>query len=119
MTRRAAEIGGRRCVATIADLPNGIDAAVLIVPEAAVADAVGGCIAQGIGGATIFAAGFAETGAEGRAKQERIAALARDAAFALNGPGLGWASSDFVDRVSVSSARSRPVSSLRASAVLP
>lgn len=101
VTRRLAEIGGRHCVATIADLPRDIDAAVLIVPEAAVADAIGGCIAQGIGGATIFAAGFAETGAEGRAKQDRIAALARDAGLALNGPNcMGF--SNFVDRVSVS-----------------
>lgn len=101
VTRRAAEIGGRRCVPTIADLPPGIDAAVLIVPEAAVADAISGCIAQGIGGATIFAAGFAETGEAGRAKQERIAALARDAGLALNGPNcMGF--TNFVDRVSVS-----------------
>lgn len=101
VTRRAAEIGGRRCVPTIADLPKGIDAAVLIVPEAAVADAIGGCIAQGIGGVTIFAAGFAETGEAGREKQERIAALARDAGLALNGPNcMGF--SNFADRVSVS-----------------
>jgi acetate---CoA ligase (ADP-forming) len=101
VTRRAAEIGGRRCVPTVADLPNGIDAAVLIVPEAAVGEAISGCIAQGIGGVTLFAAGFAETGEEGRAKQERIAALAREAGLALEGPNcMGF--SNFVDRVSVS-----------------
>jgi len=101
VTRRATEIGGRRCVPTIADLPPGIDAAVLIVPEAAVADAIAGCIERGIGGIALFAAGFAETGDEGRAKQEKIAALARDAGIALEGPNcMGF--SNFVDRVSVS-----------------
>jgi acyl-CoA synthetase (NDP forming) len=101
VTRRAAEIGGRRCVPTIADLPQGIDAAVLIVPEAAVGDAIGGCIERGIGGISLFAAGFAETGEEGRAKQEKIAALAREAGLALEGPNcMGF--SNFVDRVSVS-----------------
>ncbi len=101
VTRRAAEIGGRRCVPTIADLPPGIDAAVLIVPEAAVADAINGCIERGIGGIALFAAGFAETGEEGRAKQEKIASLARDAGIALEGPNcMGF--SNFVDRVSVS-----------------
>jgi acyl-CoA synthetase (NDP forming) len=101
VTRRVAEIGGRRCVPTIADLPQGIDAAVLIVPEAAVADAIGGAIERGIGGIALFAAGFAETGEEGRAKQEKIAALAREAGLALEGPNcMGF--SNFVDRVSVS-----------------
>jgi acyl-CoA synthetase (NDP forming) len=101
VTRRAAEINGRRCVPTIADLPQGIDAAVLIVPEAAVADAINGCIERGVGGIALFAAGFAETGEEGRAKQEKIAALARDAGIALEGPNcMGF--SNFVDRVSVS-----------------
>ena len=101
VTRRVAEINGRGCVPTIADLPAGIDAAVLIVPEAAVADAIAGCIERGIGGIALFAAGFAETGAEGRAKQEKIAALAREAGLALEGPNcMGF--SNFVDRVSVS-----------------
>ena len=101
VTRRVAEIGGRRCVPTIGDLPSGIDVAVLIVPEAAVADAIGGCIARGIGGVALFAAGFAETGEEGRKKQERIAALAREAGLALEGPNcMGF--SNFVDHVSVS-----------------
>jgi acyl-CoA synthetase (NDP forming) len=101
VTRRAAEINGRRCVPTIADLPPGIDAAVLIVPEAAVADAITASIERGIGGIALFSAGFAETGEEGRAKQEKIAALAREAGLALEGPNcMGF--SNFVDRVSVS-----------------
>ncbi|HWE71705.1 MAG TPA: acetate--CoA ligase family protein [Stellaceae bacterium] len=101
VTRRVAEINGRHCVPTIADLPQGIDAAVLIVPEAAVADAIAGCVERGIGGIALFSAGFAETGDEGRAKQEKIAALAREAGIALEGPNcMGF--SNFVDRVSVS-----------------
>jgi acyl-CoA synthetase (NDP forming) len=101
VTRRVTEINGRRCVPTIADLPHGIDAAVLIVPEAAVTDAITGCIERGIGGISLFAAGFAEVGEEGREKQEKMAALARDAGLALEGPNcMGF--SNFVDRVSVS-----------------
>jgi acyl-CoA synthetase (NDP forming) len=101
VTRRAELIGGRRCVATIADLPDGVDAAVLVVPEAAAADALTNCIEKDMGGATIFAAGFAETGAEGAVKQEQIAAIARDGGLALNGPNcMGF--SNFVDHVSFS-----------------
>jgi acyl-CoA synthetase (NDP forming) len=88
-------------VPTIEDLPLGIDAAVLAVPEAVVADAVASCAARGIGGVVVFAAGFAETGAEGKAKQERIAAIARDGGLALNGPNC-MGLTNFIDRVSFS-----------------
>lgn len=101
VSRRARDIGGRACVPSIEDLPPGIDAAVLAVPESVVADAVKSCAARGIGGAVVFAAGFAETGAEGKAKQDRIAAIAREGGVALNGPNcMGF--TNFVDRVSFS-----------------
>ena len=101
VSRRAREIGGRACVPSVEDLPPGIDAAVLVVPEAAVADAVASCAARGMGGVVVFAAGFAETGPEGRAKQDRIAAIAREAGLALDGPNcMGF--TNFLDRVSFS-----------------
>jgi acetate---CoA ligase (ADP-forming) len=101
VSRRTKEIDGRACVPMIEDLPAGVDAAVLVVPEAAVADTVASCIAKGIGGAVVFAAGFAETGVEGREKQERIAAIAHEGGLALNGPNcMGF--TNFVDRVSFS-----------------
>jgi acyl-CoA synthetase (NDP forming) len=101
VTRRAQTIGRHTCVPTIEDLPEGVDAAVLVVPEAAVADSVASCIKRGVGGGVVFAAGFAEVGEEGKAKQERITAIARAAGFALNGPNcMGF--SNFVDKVSFS-----------------
>jgi acetate---CoA ligase (ADP-forming) len=86
VSRNRKEIAGLACVPTIDDLPLGTDAVVLIVPEAAVIDAVTACVRREIGGAVVFAAGFAETGAEGKAKQERLAAIAREGGLALNGP---------------------------------
>jgi acyl-CoA synthetase (NDP forming) len=101
VSRRARDIAGRACVPSIEDLPAGIDAAVLAVPESVVADALKSCAAREIGGAVVFAAGFAEIGAEGKAKQDRIAAIARDGGVALNGPNcMGF--TNFVDRVSFS-----------------
>src|SRR5262249_9910605 len=66
VSRRAKEINGRPCVAAIDDLPDGIDAAVLVVPQQAVVDAVAACGRRGIGGAVVFASGFAEGGDRGR-----------------------------------------------------
>ena len=86
VSRSRAELNGRACVKTIDELPEGIDAAVLIVPQVAVLDAVEACARRGIGGAVVFASGFAEAGDEGRRLQERIAEVARLSGVAMLGP---------------------------------
>jgi len=86
VSRNRDRIGERACVPAIDDLPVGIDAAVLAVPGAAVNDAVAACVRRGIGAAVVCAAGFAETGAAGRAAQEELAHMARAGGLALCGP---------------------------------
>ena len=95
---RRVEIGGRRCVASVDDLPEGIDVAVLAIPRAAVLDAVRGLASRKAGAAIIFSAGFAETGAEGLAEQRELARIAVEADMAIEGPNcLGLV--NFVDGV--------------------
>jgi acyl-CoA synthetase (NDP forming) len=86
VSRSSAEINGRACVQTVAELPDGIDVAVLAIPEAGVLEAVKACGGKRMGGAVIYASGYAEAGDEGRVKQEQIAAAARDAGLPLLGP---------------------------------
>lgn len=93
-----AEINGRPCLKSTADLPPGVDCAVLAIPRTATLDAVKGCAARGVGGLVIFAGGFAELNAEGRALQVEIARIARDSGMAVEGPNcLGYV--NFVDGV--------------------
>ena len=95
---RRAEIGGRRCVASVYDLPAGVDVAVLAIPRVAVLDAVRGLASRKAGAAIIFSAGFAETGAEGLAEQRELARIAAEADMAIEGPNcLGLV--NFVDGV--------------------
>ncbi|HEV2573354.1 MAG TPA: acetate--CoA ligase family protein [Beijerinckiaceae bacterium] len=92
------EINGRPCLKSTRDLPEGVDCAVLAVPQAAAMDAVQGCIERGVGGVVIFGAGFAELNAEGRQAQEHLARIARDAGMAIEGPNcLGYI--NYVDGV--------------------
>ena len=86
VSRSNSEVGGRACVASIDDLPDGIDAAVIALPASAIVPAIEACARKGIGGAVVFAAGFAETGEEGIAAQARMTAIAREADIALLGP---------------------------------
>jgi acyl-CoA synthetase (NDP forming) len=91
VSRNRREVFGRPCAAAIDDLPMGIDLAVLCVPRAAVMDAVAACGRRRIGGAIVYASGFAETGEGGRAEQKALADLARGAGIALLGPNcLGY-----------------------------
>src|SRR5712691_2942164 len=86
VSRSRSEINGRPCLASIADLPRGIDVAVLAVPGAGIRDAVAACAARAVGAAIIYAAGFAETGEAGWAEQAAIAQIARDGGMAVTGP---------------------------------
>jgi acyl-CoA synthetase (NDP forming) len=97
---KRAEIGGRPCLASIDDLPFGVDAAVLAIPRAAVLDAVQALARRGVGAAVIFAAGFAEGGAAGRAEQEELARIGARSGMLIEGPNcLGCV--NFVDRVAL------------------
>lgn len=96
VSRSNATVGGRVCVPTIDDLPDNIDAAVIALPAPAVIPAIEAFARKGIGGAVVFAAGFAEAGEEGIAAQARLTAIAREANIAVLGPNtLGM--SNFVD----------------------
>jgi len=86
VSRTRKEINGRKCVPAIDDLPRGIDAVVLVVPEAVILDALSACVRRGAGSAVVFSSGFAETGEQGRRKQEQLAAIARRSGLILNGP---------------------------------
>ena len=86
VSRSRKEINGRPCVPSIDDLPLGIDAVVLVVPEAVVVDSVAACARRQAGSAVVFASGFAETGGEGKEKQDRITQIARGSGMKLLGP---------------------------------
>lgn len=80
------EIGGRPCLKSIDDLPEGVDAAVLAIPRAGVLDAIRGLASRKCGAAVIFSAGFAEGGEEGLAEQREIARIARESGMVVEGP---------------------------------
>ncbi|HEX4194525.1 MAG TPA: CoA-binding protein, partial [Stellaceae bacterium] len=98
VSRNRSDVAGRPCVKTIEDLPDGVDAAMLLIPRVAIEDAVRACAQKKIGGIIIFAAGFGEAGGEWKDAQDRIAALAEENAIALCGPNcLGLV--DFIHRI--------------------
>jgi len=79
-------IGGRACLSSIDDLPEGVDAAVLAIPRVAVLDAIRRLAKRKCGAAIVFSAGFAEGGEEGLIEQAEIARIASEAGMVLEGP---------------------------------
>ncbi len=97
---KRSEIGGRPCVASVDDLPDGVDAAVLAIPRAGVLDTLRGLGRRGVGAAVVFAAGFAEDGPQGLADQQEIGRIAQEYDMIVEGPNcLGLV--NFIDRVSL------------------
>ena len=91
VSRSRREAFGRPCIPSIDELPMGVDLAVLCLPQAGIADAVAACGRRRIGGAIVFASGFAEMGEAGRAEQNALGDLARHSGVALLGPNcLGY-----------------------------
>ena len=79
------EVGGFPCVPRVADA-GPLDLAILAVSKARVLDSLEECAEAGVAGAVVFASGYSETGADGRAEEERIAALARRTGLRVIGP---------------------------------
>jgi len=79
-------IGERPCLASVDDLPSGVDVAVLAIPYAGVLDSMRALVKRNIGAAVIFSAGFAEGGEAGLAAQRELSQLARDHEVIIEGP---------------------------------
>jgi len=84
---RYQHIGELVCYPSVGAVPEKVDCALLATAREAVEPIVHECVAAGVGGAIVFASGYAETGrAERVAEQSRLAAIARESGMALLGP---------------------------------
>src|SRR5260370_20416588 len=79
-------VSGRKCYASIAELPEAPDVAAFCVGHARVLDPLIAAAERGIKGAVIYDGGFAERGGEGCRLQTKIEGICRDAGIALCGP---------------------------------
>lgn len=80
------EIQGLPAYASILDVPDPLQHAVIAVPAEAVASAVAECIARGVKAITIFTSGFAEVGEEGASLQRALRDQCFTAGVRLLGP---------------------------------
>ena len=86
VTRGSDELNGHKTYRSLAEIPEAIDLAVLMVPGPAVKETIAGCAAREIPTVVVISAGFAETGREGVALEAELVSTMRRAGGRLLGP---------------------------------
>jgi acyl-CoA synthetase (NDP forming) len=98
VARRGGVVHGRAAATSCTAVGEKIDLGLLMVPAAAIEDAIADLGAAGARNAVILTSGFAETGYDGAAQQQKLAGLARRYDISLLGPNcLGFV--NFLDNV--------------------
>ncbi len=88
-------ISGVACFPSVSSAPGPIDLAVIALPAEQVLDAITDCGKAGVMGAVVVSAGFAESGPDGRALQQRLIQHARTNGLRIIGPNaLGIMNTD-------------------------
>ncbi len=106
---KAKAISGVRCYKSIADIPDEVDMAVIIVRSGLVPDVIEACGEKGVKGAIVISAGFKEIGGEGYTLEETVKAIARRYGIALIGPNcLGVINTDINVQMNASFATAMP-----------
>ena len=86
INRGRDELFGLKAYPSLNAVPDAVDHAFIMVPAPAVPEAIEQCCEKRVPVATIFSDGFAETGPEGRARQEALLERARAGGVRLLGP---------------------------------
>lgn len=88
---RREQVQGETAFASILDVPEVPDVAVIVLPQAQVEAAVRECGKAGVPLAVIFASGYSEVGDEGARAQEQLNSAAREVGVRIVGPNSNGA----------------------------
>ncbi|WP_094555301.1 bifunctional acetate--CoA ligase family protein/GNAT family N-acetyltransferase [Synechococcus sp. 1G10] len=77
---------GVRCCATVAEVPEPVDLALIATPAASVPQRLAECAAAGVKAAIVISAGFREVGPEGLALESQLREILRGSGMRLLGP---------------------------------
>jgi acetate---CoA ligase (ADP-forming) len=86
VNRSGGSVAGVRAYESVAQIGEPVDLAVVCLPGEAVLEAAAEALRAGVRALCVISAGFAETGADGRERQERLVGLVRASGARLLGP---------------------------------
>ncbi|WP_347351297.1 GNAT family N-acetyltransferase [Intrasporangium sp.] len=82
----ADEVQGVRAYRSLLDVPGPVDLVVVVVPAEQVEGVVSDCARAGVRALLVMSAGFAEAGADGAERQERLRRMVRSSGMRMVGP---------------------------------
>ena len=85
---KETEIEGLKVYPTVADVPEPVDLAIIVVPANAVPSVMNDCAKKHVKGAVIITSGFGETGPEGKKVQDEVVKIAQAGGVRFVGPNV-------------------------------
>jgi acetyl coenzyme A synthetase (ADP forming)-like protein len=105
----AHTIAGRRAFASVLDVPEPVEMAVVAVAAERVPEVARECAEKGLRALVVLSAGFGETGSEGRVLEDELLHICRAAGMRLVGPNcLGVLNTDLAVQLNATFAPGRP-----------
>jgi acyl-CoA synthetase (NDP forming)/RimJ/RimL family protein N-acetyltransferase len=96
-------VRGVRAYASVLDIPDPVDLAVVAVPAAHMDEVMDACLAKGVKALVVISSGFGETGPAGEGAERRLVAEARAHGMRVVGPNaLGVVNTDPAVRLNAS-----------------
>jgi acetyl coenzyme A synthetase (ADP forming)-like protein len=86
VNQHATVVGSVAAYHKVTDIPGEVDLAIIVVPAEDVSRTVDDCLNKGVRALVVISAGFAEIGAEGRAREAALLEKVRGAGVRLIGP---------------------------------
>ena len=83
---REKEIAGLEVFPNVCAIPGTVDLAIVIVPSRACTEVMRDCARKGVKAVIVEAAGFSETGPEGKQREREMISVAREAGIRVIGP---------------------------------
>lgn len=95
VNREATHVCSIRAHPSVADIPDQVDLAIVVVPASEVPDVLDQCIRKHVGGLVVVSSGFADRDEEGRVEERRLVGEARRNGMRLVGPNsMGLVNTD-------------------------
>jgi acyl-CoA synthetase (NDP forming)/GNAT superfamily N-acetyltransferase len=102
-------VRGVRAYASVLDIPDPVDLAVVAIPAAGIDGVLDACLAKGVRTLVILSSGFADIGPDGQGAESRLIAEARAHGMRVVGPNaLGVANTDPAVRLNATLAPKLP-----------
>jgi acetyltransferase len=91
------EILGKKCYATVKEIPGDVDLAIIVTPRAIVSGIVKQCGEKGIRAAIVVGQGFSDADEEGERLQQELVEVARKSKVRILGPNTVGSANAFIN----------------------